>query len=79
MRAPIRAIHAGEIRIPLRSRCPPEFKVDEIPDPIKIETAYGAYMAEWKVKGNQLSFQTIAPSEGYDCSGVGVQADSRVF
>jgi hypothetical protein len=37
----------------LRSRCPPEFKVDEIPDPIKIETAYGAYMAEWKVKGNQ--------------------------
>ena len=52
----------------MRSRCPPEFKVDEIPDPIKIETAYGAYMAEW----TQLSFKqslevkdTTAPASEY--------------
>jgi hypothetical protein len=61
-------VHKDSVEIAL----PPEFKVDEMPDPIKIETAYGAYVAEWKVKGNQLSFkqslavkETTAPASEY--------------
>jgi Transglutaminase-like superfamily len=62
------SLHKDSVEIAL----PPEFKVDEMPDPIKIETAYGAYVAEWKVKGNQLSFkqslevkETTAPASEY--------------
>ena len=35
---------------------PPEFKVDEIPDALKIDSPYGSYRAEWKVNGAKLSF-----------------------
>jgi hypothetical protein len=51
---------------------PAEFKVDEMPDPVKIETVYGTYAAEWKLTGNKLSFKqslevkdTTAPATEY--------------
>jgi hypothetical protein len=62
------SVHRDSVGIAL----PPEFKVDEMPDPIKIDTAYGTYVAEWKVTGNQLLFKqslevkdTTAPASEY--------------
>ena len=36
---------------------PPQFTVDELPDPVKIDSPYGTYRATWKVAGGQVSFE----------------------
>ncbi len=36
---------------------PAEFKVDEMPAPVHIDSAYGAYSASWKADGNKVLFQ----------------------
>lgn len=51
---------------------PPGLKVDELPDPVKIESPYGSYRAEWKVDANRVLFEqwievkdTLAPASEY--------------
>ena len=36
---------------------PPQFKVDELPDPVQLESPYGSYRAEWKSADDTLSFE----------------------
>ena len=36
---------------------PLHFKVDEIPDPVKLESPYGSYTAAWSIKENKLLFE----------------------
>jgi hypothetical protein len=36
---------------------PPQFKVDELPDPVKIDSPYGTYRAAWKVAGDKVTFE----------------------
>ena len=36
---------------------PPGYVVDELPDPVKAECAYGTYKSEVKVEGNKLHYQ----------------------
>ena len=36
---------------------PAQFKVDEIPEPVKVESQYGIYQARWKVDGERLRFE----------------------
>jgi hypothetical protein len=50
---------------------PSGFKVDEMPDPVKLETPFGTYITSYEVKDNQLVFKrqlsqqatTIAPAD----------------
>jgi len=51
---------------------PPRFKVDELPDPVKLTSPYGAYTAQWKADGSRILFQqslevkdTLAPATDY--------------
>ena len=51
---------------------PAQFKVDEIPDPVKIDSPYGSYRAQWKVEGAKILFEqsteiedTLAPASEY--------------
>lgn len=36
---------------------PMQFRIDEIPDPVRIESSYGAYSADWKARGNVVEFR----------------------
>ena len=52
-------------------KLPAGFAVDEVPDPVKLETAFGTYVTSYEVKNNQLVFKrqlsqqatTIAPAD----------------
>ncbi|HTW66546.1 MAG TPA: DUF3857 domain-containing protein [Bryobacteraceae bacterium] len=51
---------------------PPGFAVDEIPDPVKIESPYGVYRASWKASNGSVTFeqsleikQTLAAAPQY--------------
>ena len=55
----------------IRVQLPTGFAVDELPDPVKIQTAFGSYVTSYEVKGNELVFKrqlsqqatTIAPAD----------------
>ena len=55
----------------VKVQLPTGFAVDELPDPVKIETAFGSYVTTYEVKGNELVFKrqlsqratTIAPAD----------------
>lgn len=57
----------------VKVQLPAGFTVDEVPDPVKIETPFGSYVTSYEVKDNQLVFKrqlsqqatTIAPAD-YD-------------
>ncbi len=36
---------------------PAEFAIDEIPDPVEIESPYGTYQASWKAKNGSVTFE----------------------
>jgi hypothetical protein len=36
---------------------PAGFAVDEVPDPVKLETSFGTYNTSYEVKGNELIFR----------------------
>jgi hypothetical protein len=38
----------------VRIKLPAGFQVDELPDPVKLETSFGSYFANYKVDGNDL-------------------------
>jgi len=51
---------------------PAEFKVDELPDPMHVASAYGFFSAKWKAEGNRILFEqslevkySIAPAAEY--------------
>ena len=52
-------------------KLPAGFTIDEVPDPVKLETAFGTYVTSYEVKNNQLIFKrqlsqqatTIAPAD----------------
>ena len=54
-------------------KLPAGFAVDEVPDPVKLETSFGTYVTSYEVKNNQLVFKrrlsqqamTISPAD-YD-------------
>ena len=55
----------------VKVQLPAGFTVDELPDPVKIQTAFGSYVTSYEVKGNELVFKrqlsqqatTIAPAD----------------
>jgi hypothetical protein len=56
----------------VRVKLPDGFDVDELPDPLKLETAFGNYDASYEVKDGQLVFTrrlslraTTIPAEQY--------------
>jgi hypothetical protein len=51
---------------------PPQFKVDEIPDPVQLSSAYGSYKATWRADKDKILFEqslevksTTAPAAEY--------------
>ena len=55
----------------VRFQLPSGFSVDEVPDPVKMQTSFGSYVTSYEVKDNQLIFKrqlsqqatTIAPAD----------------
>jgi hypothetical protein len=41
----------------VKVQLPSGFTVDEVPDPVKIQTPFGSYMTSYEVKGNELVFK----------------------
>ena len=41
----------------VKVQLPPGFAVDEMPDPVKIQTPFGSYVTSYEVKGNELVFK----------------------
>jgi hypothetical protein len=41
----------------VRVQLPSGFTVDEVPDPVKIQTPFGSYVTSYEVKGNELVFK----------------------
>ena len=57
----------------VKVKLPAGFAVDEMPDPTKIETAFGRYSAAYEVKGDTLIFarslklnRATVPADKYD-------------
>jgi len=49
----------------VRMKLPAGFTVDELPDPLKIDGAFGSYQTTYEVKGNELWFtRTLAQKAG---------------
>lgn len=53
-------------------KVPDQYQVDELPEPLGIESRYGTYRAQWKVDGGKISFEqslvlkdTTAPASEY--------------
>lgn len=60
--------HTGKVTLTV----PPQFKVDELPDPVTLASPYGSYRAAWKAEGSKILFEqsveikdTVAPAEEY--------------
>jgi len=64
-------LHANAYSETVQVKLPAGFTVDEVPDPVKLETAFGTYVTSYEVKNNQLVFKrqlsqqatTIAPAD----------------
>jgi len=64
----LRAVSYSET---VKVQLPAGFAVDEVPDPVKIETGFGSYVTSYEVKNNELVFKrklsqqatTIAPGD----------------
>ena len=49
---------SGDVyRDSVRIKLPPGYKIDEMPDPVRLETRYGTYRASWKADGADLVFE----------------------
>ena len=59
--APIRkhpvVLRANAYSETVRVQLPAGFTVDEVPDPVKIQTPFGSYATSYEVKGNELVFK----------------------
>ncbi|HEU4710301.1 MAG TPA: DUF3857 domain-containing protein [Pyrinomonadaceae bacterium] len=50
-------LRAAEYSETVRFQLPSGFTVDEMPDPVKIQTSFGSYVTSYEVKDNQLVFK----------------------
>ena len=49
---------SGDVyRDSVRIKLPPGYKIDEMPDPVRLENRYGTYQASWKADGADLVFE----------------------
>jgi hypothetical protein len=48
----------------VKVKLPPEFAVDELPDPVKLDTPFGQYSASYEVKEGQLLFSRSLSQNG---------------
>lgn len=64
-------LHANAYSETVRVQLPTGFVVDELPDAVKLQTAFGSYVTSYEVKNNELVFKrqlsqqatTIAPAD----------------
>ena len=58
-------LDADVYRDSVRIKLPPEYKIDEMPDAVRLNGPYGKYQASWKADGNDLVFEqtTEVPDE----------------
>jgi len=66
-------LHASAYSETVKVQLPVGFAVDEVPDPIKLETAFGSYMTSYEVVNGELVFKrqlsqksTTIPAAQYD-------------
>jgi transglutaminase-like putative cysteine protease len=50
-------LHANAYSETVRVQLPAGFVVDELPDPVKLQTSFGSYMTSYEVKDNELVFK----------------------
>jgi hypothetical protein len=50
-------LHANAYSETVRVQLPAGFVVDELPDPVKLQTAFGSYVTSYEVKNNELVFK----------------------
>jgi hypothetical protein len=50
-------LHAAEWSDTVHLHLPDGFKVDEVPDPVSLSSAYGKYQASWTPSGNEVLFR----------------------
>lgn len=50
-------LHANAYSETVRVQLPSGFVVDELPDPVKLQTAFGSYVTSYEVKNNELVFK----------------------
>jgi hypothetical protein len=50
-------LHANAYTETVRVQLPTGFVVDELPDAVKLQTAFGSYMTSYEVKNNELVFK----------------------
>jgi hypothetical protein len=50
-------LHANAYSETVNVTLPAGFKVDEVPDAVKLETPFGTYVTSYEVKNNQLVFK----------------------
>ena len=69
--APVR-LTAAQFQDSVNIAVPAQFKVDELPDPVKVTGDYGSFSAKWKAEGGKILFEqsielkdTIAPAADY--------------
>ncbi|HXN49151.1 MAG TPA: hypothetical protein VN893_21035, partial [Bryobacteraceae bacterium] len=65
-------LHAAEWHSVVHLRVPDGFRIDEVPDPVSLASAYGKYQASWTPNGNEVLFRQslevndiTAPSADY--------------
>jgi len=50
-------LHSNAYSETVRVQLPSGFVVDELPDAVKLQTAFGSYMTSYEVKDNELVFK----------------------
>jgi len=57
-------LHAEAWQGTVRLQIPAGFKIDEVPDPVSLQGAFGKYKASWTPDGNEVLFrQSLETSE----------------
>jgi hypothetical protein len=62
-----------------RFQLPSGFTVDEVPDPVKIQTSFGSYVTSYEVKDNQLVFKRQLSQQAITISPADYEAVRKFF
>ena len=63
----------------VRFQLPSGFTVDEVPDPVKIQTSFGSYVTSYEVKDNQLVFKRQLSQQATTISPADYEAVRKFF
>ena len=63
----------------VRFQLPTGFTVDEVPDPVKIQTSFGTYVTSYEVKDNQLVFKRQLSQQATTISPADYEAVRKFF